>query len=76
MTTRRFVGVPPANALRTIGGRTLSSLEVSGLIMRGDLEAAIKDLSRCRSYAWVSQELRIQLGRCLYELTAARRMAP
>jgi len=44
-------------------------------VMRGDLDAAIRDVSRCRRYEWISEEMRVQLGRCLYELTEARRMA-
>lgn len=55
---------------------SMTALEVSGHVMRGDLEIAIKDLQRCRALTWISQELRIQLGRCLYELTAARRLCP
>lgn len=54
----------------------MTALEVSGHVMRGDLEVAIRDVQRCRSLTWISQEMRIQLGRCLYELTLARRMAP
>lgn len=45
-------------------------------IMKGDLEVAMRDLQTCRSFRWLSQEMRIQLGRCLYELTVARRMCP
>lgn len=75
VTKRRFFGASPANSHRHINGGTMSSVEVSALIMRGDLQAAINDLSRCRSYFWLSQELRAQLGRCLYELHKARRMA-
>ena len=48
----------------------------SALIMRGDLEVAIRDLQVCRALSWISDEMRGQLGRCLYELTAARRMCP
>jgi len=55
---------------------SMTAVEVSGHVMKGDLEIAIKDLQRCRSLTWISQELRIQLGRCLYELTLARRMCP
>lgn len=54
----------------------LASCEASCLIMRGDLALAIRDLQRCRSLTWISEELRSQLGRCLYELTLARRMCP
>jgi hypothetical protein len=75
VTKRRFFGASPANPQRHINGGTMSSVEISALIMRGDLQAAINDLSRCRSYVWLSQELRTQLGRCLYELHTARRMA-
>jgi hypothetical protein len=75
VTARRFAGAPPANSHRHVGGRSLTSLECSALIMRGDLDLAIRDLSRCRQYVWLSQELRCQLGRCLYELHTARRMA-
>lgn len=53
-----------------------TSVENSCLIMRGDLELAIRDLSRCRAFSWISDELRRQLGACLYELTLARRMCP
>jgi hypothetical protein len=56
--------------------KPMASCEASCLIMRGDLELAIRDLQKCRSFSWISQELRIQLGRCLYELTATRRMCP
>lgn len=54
----------------------LGALEVGCHVMRGDIEVAISDLQRCRSLEWISQELRIQLGRCLFELIAARRMVP
>lgn len=53
-----------------------SIIEAGRMVMRGDLEACIRDLQVCRSLSWISQEMRIQLGRCLYELTAARRMCP
>jgi hypothetical protein len=52
----------------------MTALEVSCHVMRGDLDMAIKDLSRCRSLSWLSQEMRQQLGRCLFELHTARRM--
>lgn len=58
------------------GELPMTSMEVSCLVMRGELELAIRDLQRCRSLSWITQEMRIQLGRCVYELIAARRMCP
>lgn len=66
------------SALRATPGKALAmgAVEVGAHVMRGDLEVAIRDLQLCRSLEWISQEMRVQLGRCLYELTAARRMCP
>lgn len=66
------------SALRRSPGKAyaMGAVEVGAHVMRGDLELAIRDLQRCRALSWISQEMRIQLGRCLYELTAARRMCP
>lgn len=75
MPTGRSVGVSPAKP-HELNEALSKAFECSALIMRGDLELAIRDLQRCRSLSWISQEMRIQLGRCLYELTKARRMAP
>lgn len=61
----------------TLGTKhAMTAVEVGCHVMRGDLEVAIRDLQRCRSMKWISEEMRGQLSRCLYELTAARRMCP
>jgi hypothetical protein len=54
----------------------MTAVEVGCHVMRGDLDLAIRDLQRCRSMKWISEEMRGQLSRCLFELTAARRMCP
>lgn len=54
----------------------MTAVEVGCHVMRGDLAIAIRDLQRCRRLSWISDEMRAQLGRCLHELTAARRMCP
>lgn len=75
VTSRCSLGTSPAKPSDIERARA-SSIETSCLVMRGDLEACIRDMQVCRSLSWISQEMRIQLGRCLYELTAARRMCP
>lgn len=52
-----------------------SKLVFSAAIMRGSIELAISDLQKCRRFDWISEEMRAQLGRCLFELTEARKMA-
>jgi hypothetical protein len=75
VTAFRSAGASPAkpSELRAIFS---SAVQSSAHIMRGDLEVAIRDMQRCRSLSWISDEMRGQLGRCLYELTTARRMCP
>lgn len=54
----------------------MTAVEVGCHVMRGDLELAIRDLQRCRSMKWISEEMRGQLSVCLWHLTLARRMCP
>lgn len=92
VTDRRSSGAPLAkpvcagtaghkqsgSTLRSTPGTSyaMTAVEVGCHVMRGDLELAIRDLQRCRSMKWISEEMRGQLSRCLFELTAARRMCP
>lgn len=72
VTTGRSVGTPPAK----LGVHSkMSSAQVAYCVLKGDLDLAIRDLERMRRAQAFSQDLRIQLGRCLYELQRARRFA-
>jgi hypothetical protein len=72
VTTGRSVGTPPAK----LGVHSkMSSVQVAYSVLKGDLELSIRDLERMRRAQAFSQDLRIQLGRCLYELQRARRLA-
>jgi hypothetical protein len=75
VTTGRSVGTSLAKPPE-LNGAFNSAIVCSAHVMRGDLEVAIRDLQKCRALSWLSDEMRGQLGRCLYELTAARRMCP
>lgn len=75
VTTGRSVGTSPAKAVE-LRRANINEIVCQSHLMRGDLEAAIRDLNVCRRFTWISDELRDQLGRCLFELTSARRMAP
>jgi hypothetical protein len=75
VTTGRSVGTSPAKS-HDLESAFNCEIVNSAAIMRGDLELAIRDLSRCRRFTWLSDELRAQLGRCLHELTLARRSCP
>lgn len=72
MTTGRSVGVPPAKPHLH---EKMSAVQVAFCVLKGDLDQAIRDLERMRRAQSFDQALRIQLGRCLYELQRARRMA-
>lgn len=75
VTTGRSVGTSLAKAHEPRKAR-IEEIVCQAHIMRGDLEACIRDVNVCRRFPWISEELRDQLGRCLFELTSARRMAP
>lgn len=66
------------STFKDTGSRELSALmtarEASCHVLCGDLDLAIRDLNKFRSFCWLSQTIRMQLGRCLFELNTARRM--
>ena len=72
VTTGRSVGTSSAKPL--VHGK-MSAVQVAFGVLKGDLDLAIRDLERMRRAQAFSQEIRIQLGRCLYELQKARRLA-
>lgn len=75
VTAGRSAGTSLAKAHEPRKAR-IEEIVCQAQIMRGDLEVCIRDINVCRRFAWISDELRDQLGRCLFELTSARRMAP
>jgi hypothetical protein len=75
VTAGRSAGTSPAKAPE-LRRANINEIVCQSHLMRGDLEACIRDVNVCRRFTWISDELRDQLGRCLFELTSARRMAP
>lgn len=71
VTTGRSVGTSSAKPLVH---HKMSQVEVACAVLTGDLDLAIHDLERMRRLESFDQALRIQLGRCLFELQRARRM--
>lgn len=72
VTPGRSGGTSPAKPLVD---PKMSQVEVAFAVLKGDLDLAIHDLERMRRLESFDQALRIQLGRCLYELQKARRIA-
>jgi len=72
VTTGRSVGAAPA---KPYVQPHMSRSQVAFAVLKGDLDLAIHDLERMRRGSVFGQEIRIQLGRCLYELQRARRLA-